>query len=279
MLEELIKDKIDIFLASETKLDSSFPSGQFVIKGYSTPFRLDRNQNGGALLLYVREDIPCNILKEYTPEKPTENFFVEINLRLRKWLLSCSYNPKTNLIADHLHCIGRGIDFYSSKYDNFIVFGDLNTEVSNSFMEQFCASYNLKSRIKEHACFKSVDNPPCIDLILTNHPKCFQNTGVYETGISDFHKLTFTVLKTYFQKTKPRIIKYRDYKHFDNNEFRDELIRELSSNNMHSDNLVRFTNISKMKLVKKAPLKDRYVRYNQAKFMNKNLQKAIMRSN
>ena len=40
MLEELIKDKTDIFLISETKLDSSFPSGQFLIKGYSTPFRL-----------------------------------------------------------------------------------------------------------------------------------------------------------------------------------------------------------------------------------------------
>ena len=88
-------------------------------------------------------------------------------------------------------------------------------------MEQFCASYNLKSLIKEPTCFKSVDNLSCIDLVLTNHPKCFQNSGVYETGISDFHKLTFTVLKTYFQKAKPRIIKYRDYKHFDNNEIRD----------------------------------------------------------
>ena len=39
----------------------------------------------------------------------------------------------------------RGIDFYSSKYGNFIVLGDLNKEVSNSLMEQFCASYNLKS--------------------------------------------------------------------------------------------------------------------------------------
>ena len=178
MLEELIKDKIDIFVASETKLDSSFPSGQFVIKGYSTPFRLDRDQNVGGLLLYVREDIPCKILNEYTPEKPIENLFVEINLRSRKWLLSCSYNPKINLIADHLPCIGRGIDFYSSKYDNFIVLVDLNAEVSNSFMERFCASYNLKSLIKEHTCFKSVDTPSCIDLILTNHPICFQNSGV-----------------------------------------------------------------------------------------------------
>ena len=45
-------------------------------------------------------------------------------------------------------------------------------------------------------------------------------------------------------------------KHFDNNEFRDELIRELSSNNMQSDDLARFTNISKMILEKKAPLKE-----------------------
>ena len=158
MLEEIIKDNIDIFLISETKLDSYFPSGQFIIKVYSTPFRLDRNQNGGGLLLYVREDIPCKILKEYTPEKPIEIFFVEINLRLRKWLLSCSYNPNTNLITDPLHCIGRRIDFYSSKYDNFIVLGDLNREIFNSFLEQFCAPYNLKSLIKEPTCSKSVDN-------------------------------------------------------------------------------------------------------------------------
>ena len=207
-------------------------------------------------------------MKEYTPEKPIENISVEVNLRSRKWLLSCSHNPKTNLIADHLHCIGRRIDFYSSNYDNFVVLGDLNTEISNSFLEQFCASYNLKSLIKEPTCFKSVDNPSCIDLILTNHPKCFQNSGVYETGISDFHKLTFTVLKAYFQKAKPRIIKHRDSKH---NEFRHELTRELFSNNIHSDDLARFTNVSK-----KAASKERHVRYNQAKFMNKILQKAIM---
>ena len=190
-------------------------------------------------------------MSEYTPEKLIENVFVEVNLRSRKWLLSYLYNPNTNLTADHLHCVGRGIDFYSSKYDNVIVLCDLNTEVSNSFLEQLYASYNLKILIKEPTSFKSVDNPSCIDLILTNHRKCFQNSGVYETGISDFHKLTFTFLKTYFQKGKLRIIKYRDYKHFDNNEFRDELIKELSSNNMQFDDLTRLANISKMILEKR----------------------------
>ena len=117
-------------------------------------------------------------------------------------------------------------------------------------MEKFCASYNLKSLIKEPTCLKEVDNPFSIDLILTNHPKCFQNSGVYESGISGFHKLTFTVLKTFFQKAKPRIIKYRDYKHFDINNFRNELIRELFSNKIQSDDLTRFINIHKMILEK-----------------------------
>ena len=45
---------------------------------------------------------------------------------------------------------------------------------------------------------------------------------------------------------------------------------------MQSEYLTRFTNISKVILEKKAPLKERYVRYNQAKFMNKNFQKAVM---
>ena len=40
--------------------------------------------------------------------------------------------------------------------------------------------------------------------------------------------------------------------------------------------LARFINISKILEKKKAPLKERYVRYNQAKFINKILQKAIM---
>ena len=69
----------------------------------------------------------------------------------------------------------------------------------------------MKRFLKCIIIISSIDNPSFIDLILANHPKCFQNSGVYETSISDFHKLTFIVLKTYFQKLKPRINKYMDY--------------------------------------------------------------------
>ena len=44
---EQITRNIDILMISETKLDSSFPTGQFLINGYSEPFRIDRKSQGG----------------------------------------------------------------------------------------------------------------------------------------------------------------------------------------------------------------------------------------
>ena len=50
----MIKDNVDILLTSETKIDSSFPTAQFHIDGYII-YRRDRNENGGGLLLYIRD--------------------------------------------------------------------------------------------------------------------------------------------------------------------------------------------------------------------------------
>ena len=97
-----------------------------------------------------------------------------------------------------------------------IVIGDFNAEMTNHYLEEFCASYNLKNLIKEPTCIKNIDNPILIDHILANHPESFHSSSVYETVLSDFHKLTFTVLKTFHFKHKPTIIQYRDFNHFDN---------------------------------------------------------------
>ena len=74
---------IDVVMISETKIDDIFPLGNFLIDGFSKPFMLDRDSLGGGILSYVREDIPTNLLEVET--KPTEGFYVEINLRNDKW--------------------------------------------------------------------------------------------------------------------------------------------------------------------------------------------------
>ena len=68
-------------MISETKLDSSFPNGQFQIHGYSEPYRLDKNGNGGGILISIREDIPTKLI-DY--QMKIEEFFIELNLRGKK---------------------------------------------------------------------------------------------------------------------------------------------------------------------------------------------------
>ena len=97
----------------ETKNDSSFPSVQFHLAGYAAPYRLDRNATGGGILLYIREDIPSKLLNT---DLLIEGFFVEIRLRKKKWLLCSSYNPKKNLIDNHLNCIGGNFDSQLGQY-------------------------------------------------------------------------------------------------------------------------------------------------------------------
>ena len=77
--------------------------------------------------------------------------------------------------------------------------------------------------------YKNPENTSCIDLILTHNPKYFQSSCVVETGLSDFHRITVTVIKTIFKKFEPRIIHYRDYKNFQNDQYRDELTPKLSN--------------------------------------------------
>ena len=109
---------------SETKLDDSFPESQLKISWYSSPFRLDRDQNSGGIMVFVREDITAKFLS--FEDKPIEAPFIELNFRKKTWLLSCSYNPNKNIISNHLRQLRNSLDLYSAKYENIILIGDFN---------------------------------------------------------------------------------------------------------------------------------------------------------
>ena len=91
-LKLLVRGKVDSLVITETKLDSTFPTSQFLIEGYSEPYRFDRNRNGGGVLIYVREDIPSKPLTDLKLPHDIEGIFVELNLRKNKWLLFGSTN-------------------------------------------------------------------------------------------------------------------------------------------------------------------------------------------
>ena len=83
-LKTFIPENVDILVVTETKLDNSFQTAQFVIDGYKEPFRLDRNKNGGGVAIYVRDDIPCEQLHKHT--FPSESYEFDNSKGLREYV-------------------------------------------------------------------------------------------------------------------------------------------------------------------------------------------------
>ena len=113
LLVTIVNKNINVFLISETKIDSSFPIAEYHIEEYATPYRLDKDIYGGAMLLYMKENIPFLLF----------NFDVSINSGL-----FCSYKSHKNQISSHLKEMRRKTEVFSSNYDNLILLGNFNVE-------------------------------------------------------------------------------------------------------------------------------------------------------
>ena len=51
-----MKGNVDALVISETKLDNTFPQGEFRVPGFDPPIQKDRNQVGGGIMVVVKKD-------------------------------------------------------------------------------------------------------------------------------------------------------------------------------------------------------------------------------
>ena len=85
---------------------------------------------------------------------------------------------------------------------------DLNVEGHNGFLKEFCNIHNLKNLIKVPTCFKNPDFPISIGVMLTTSYRSFHNSCAIDMGLSDFHKIIVTVIKSHFPKREPKIVQH-----------------------------------------------------------------------
>ena len=138
LLAHQFKDNIDILMISETKLDESFRISQFFMNGFSSPHLFNCKCNNDGILSYTREDIPSKFLS--IERDLTEVFFVDINLhKKKKWLISCSYNPKRAAIANHISALSKNTDIYihTVKYGNLIFLGNFKSGIEDTDIKNF----------------------------------------------------------------------------------------------------------------------------------------------
>ena len=115
---------------------------------------------------------------------------------------------------------------YSAHYEHIVIFGDFNMSVENSHFQNLMQIYDLSPLIKEPTCFQS-HNPTCIHNLLTNQKAIFKLSRLFETGLSDHHKLISVVMKSGVFRGPPRKKVYRSYKKFDLEHFNIALKSEL----------------------------------------------------
>jgi len=225
----------------------------------------------------VRDDIPCKQIKlKYTLPSDVECLFIEINLRNKKYLLVGGYNPHKDSGPYFLSHVGKALDTLLCDYDNILLLGDFNCNPHEQCMKNFCETYSLENLIKEPTCFKNPNNPSSIDVMLTNRKLNFKSPMTIETGLSDHHKMTTSILKVFFKKREPVKINYRSFKDFNEMNFKNDLKNSLQNCNQRTIQYDEFKNIFIKVLNTHAPTKQRVMRGNNQPFMNKVLSKAFM---
>ena len=85
-----------------------------------------------------------------------------------------------------LHCpMGR------FKIEGFNASSSKTTNHSETTSRRHVCQTKFKEvkMVDKPTCYKNPMNPSCIGLNLTNSPKYFRNSNVFDTGVSDFHKM------------------------------------------------------------------------------------------
>ena len=225
--------------------------------GYHKPYRLDITDKQGGLLVYIKSHLSFKLLSIHNTSNDIQVILFEFNLREKKWMFMCIYRPPKQNSQYFLENLSSIADHYSNIYDNYIFLGDFNMEPNCLALTSFMQSFNLFNLIKTNTCFKGKGT--CIDLILTNRKYCFKHSSTFETGLSDHHHLVYSMLKTCFNREESKHFIYRDYKNFNDMNFRTDLENKLEECPKHYKNFEKtFVNV----LDAHAPRKTKVLRGN-----------------
>ena len=209
---------------------------------------------------------------------------LELIIAKKKWCILFAYRPPSTNKDKFFEEIFTSLNKMSRNYDNIVLAGDLNIDELNScsdssnHLSDMKDVFNLSNLIKEPTCFKS-QNGTLLDLIITNRPRNFMKSQVFELGFSDCHKLVCSILRASFKKLPPKIITYRDQKDFDQQNVLRDLDKKLVQGQLYKscdEPSKKLSEIFHDILNYHTPLKEKQVRRNHAPFMAKDLSKAVM---
>ncbi|XP_071123817.1 uncharacterized protein [Mytilus edulis] len=122
-------DEFDVLAVTETHLDPSVSEDQLKLDSFNNIIRKDRNNFGGGLMIYVKDDI--GIVRKSELENPfDETLWVEIRAKGQNFILCHSYRPP-NADTDFWARLNHAIETAFQFNENIVITGDLNSDLFN----------------------------------------------------------------------------------------------------------------------------------------------------
>ena len=279
-------DNIDVICLSETFLNDSFDENQFILNGYQQ-FRRDRkNQEGGGILIFIRDNIPCVRRHDLELEQSIESIWLEIRHSVQKsFLFGYHYRPPSSL-SDWFNKVENTLESTFRENKETILLGDfninyINQKSVNSNWNNITSSFSLEQLVNQPTRVTE-NTATIIDHIYTNSSSNITEMSIPKVSISDHYAVCFTRKHTSkpLKRNKHTLISYRSQKHFDEKSFRESL-EELPWSTIDvfddpDDALDIFNSMFKQVLDSHAPLRTKRVKHeHQPDWFNEDIANAI----
>ena len=284
--EILSDDLVDVMGVAETKIDDTVLDSVINIKNYKL-YRQDGTRTAHGLAIYVRSDLThCRRRDLERNFGSSQYIIIELWLKKQRWFVVSIYKPPSVKNSIFIEELGLVCEQLLRDSSNLVLIGDMNIDMKQTVNNQllsFCDNYGLKNIVEKPTCFKSRDKESLIDVILVSQPKRLNETLVFDTGLSDFHRLICTSTKLHAPKRVPRNIVYRSFRNFDEVSYKEDIEKIPFHISKVFDDIDDITWCHEHLLLDivntHAPLKHRTLQRDSLPFMNSAWRKVIFRRN
>ena len=224
---------------TESKLDDSILNEEIKIEGYDL-LRCDRNRHGGGVACYIKQNICYK--KKNIFDNQLENIIFDILLpKIKPFTVGIFYRPPNQ--NDFLKIMSNKLDTIRSEHKEIYILGDFNINLyfNNSYVfnkkhnishiqmppmvkqyKELCSTSGLKQIINVPTCITCYTST-LIDHILTNSSSNISQSGLIDTGISDHQMIYCTRKITRSKSNAHRLVKYRSFKNYTPELFKEKL--------------------------------------------------------
>ena len=233
----VVEQQLSIFAVSETWLNSGITGDLLSIPGFSPMFRLDRSdgRRAGGVALYISSDY-LSKRREDLEHSDFELLFVEVKINSLTFVCGVCYRPPNynsivnNALLDHLQFCLDEINKVPGTF--VLLFGDFNADfVMGETLPNNDFGSHLYRWLECNGLFQVINEPTRItahsatllDLIITNSPGYFVNSGTISPPSNCDHSLVYARMSISLEKQKCYTRHIWDYSKIDVNALREVL--------------------------------------------------------